>query len=89
MLHAIIKGPVIIIIANMLRVGAPGTTLCGKKGRTRKEDKIVLDMYVDAKFVDRKEIQQCHEDTWPFMSDNVGCPTSQIRRLECIYITGR
>jgi hypothetical protein len=71
----------------LLRVGAPGTISHGRKGRTRKEDKMVLGLYVDTKFVDRKE-RQCHEDTLePFMSDNIGYPTSRIRRAECIYIS--
>ena len=71
-----------------VHVGAPGTILYGRKGRTRKEDKMVLDLYVDTKFVDREKMQ-CHEDTWLFMSDNIEHPTSRIRRVECIYITGR
>ena len=36
----------------VLRVGLPGTISYGRKGRTRKEDKIVLDLYVGAKFID-------------------------------------
>ena len=62
-------------------VGAPGTILYGRKGRTRKEDKIVLDLYVDTKFVDREKIQG-HEDTWPFMSDNI-----DRSALDLVWIT--
>jgi hypothetical protein len=36
----------------VLQVGAPGTMLYGRKRRTRKEDKIVLDLYVGTKFID-------------------------------------
>ena len=36
----------------VLQVGAPGTILYGRKRRTRKEDKIVLDLYVGTKFID-------------------------------------
>jgi hypothetical protein len=36
----------------MLQVGAPGTILYGRKRMTRKEDKIVLDLYVGTKFID-------------------------------------
>jgi hypothetical protein len=36
----------------VLQVGAPGTILYGRKRRTRKEDRIVLDLYVGTKFID-------------------------------------